>query len=69
MNSGVNLAPDNSAQAPYSMPPYDINGGAWRLLNHTGFTLLPTFRRPHLTLLLKTVDQVEALLELLGLHV
>lgn len=31
-----------------------------------GFTLLPTFARPHLTLLLATLDQVEPLLDLLG---
>jgi hypothetical protein len=32
----------------------------------TGFTLLPTFARPHLTLLLATLEQVEPLLSLLG---
>ena len=31
-----------------------------------GFTLLPTFDRPHVTLLLDALDQVETLLKLLG---
>ncbi len=31
-----------------------------------GFSLLPTFARPHLTLLLETLDQVGPLLDLLG---
>lgn len=35
-------------------------------LQAAGFTLLPTFGRPHLTLLLKSVTQVEQLLDLLG---
>lgn len=35
-------------------------------LQATGFTLLPTFGRPHMTLLLKSVDQVEQLLDVLG---
>jgi hypothetical protein len=35
-------------------------------LQANGFALLPTFGRPHMTLLLKAVDQVEPLLDLLG---
>ena len=35
-------------------------------LQTAGFTLLSTFWRPHMTLLLKTVDHVEPLLDLLG---
>jgi len=35
-------------------------------LQEAGFTLLPTFGRPHMTLLLKSVDQLESLLDLLG---
>lgn len=35
-------------------------------VREAGFTLLPTFARPHLTLLLATLDQVEPLLDLLG---
>jgi hypothetical protein len=36
------------------------------LLTEAGFELLPTFGRPHITLLLTSVDQVESLLQLLG---
>jgi hypothetical protein len=35
-------------------------------LQAAGFSLLPTFGRPHLTLMLKGVDQVEQLLAVLG---
>ena len=40
-----------------------IGAGA---LQDVGFTQLPTFGRPHLTLLLKTMDQIAPLLDLLG---
>jgi hypothetical protein len=36
------------------------------LLAEAGFELLPTFGRPHMTLLLNGVDRVESLLEALG---
>jgi len=36
------------------------------LLTEAGFELLPTFGRPHMTLLLTSVDEVASLLELLG---
>ncbi len=35
-------------------------------LEEAGFTLLPTFRRPHMTLILGAMDQVQFLLDLLG---
>ena len=35
-------------------------------LQEAGFLLWPTFGRPHMTLLLKSVDQVDLLLDLLG---
>jgi hypothetical protein len=35
-------------------------------LQEAGFTLWPTFGRPHMTLLLKTVADVQPLLDLLG---
>jgi hypothetical protein len=36
-------------------------------LTGAGFDVLPTFGRPHMTLLLSSLDRVESLLELLGL--
>jgi hypothetical protein len=35
-------------------------------LAEAGFEMLPTFGRPHMTLLLSSQDQVESLLEVLG---
>jgi hypothetical protein len=35
-------------------------------LANAGFDLLPTFGRPHMTLLLNGLDRIEPLLELLG---
>jgi hypothetical protein len=35
-------------------------------LEDAGFRLLPTFGRPHMTLILGAMDQVESLLDLLG---
>jgi hypothetical protein len=36
------------------------------LLAEAGVELLPTFGRPHMTLLLSSLDRVESLLEVLG---